>query len=68
MRLVYDILATLPENLREAFVVRELEGLPVDEAAEVLGISPGNVAVRASRARARIRKELERLGWTGGPS
>jgi RNA polymerase sigma-70 factor (ECF subfamily) len=63
MRLLYEILATLPENLREAFVLRELEGLPPDEAAAQLGISPGNLAVRASRARAKIRRELERIGW-----
>jgi RNA polymerase sigma-70 factor, ECF subfamily len=63
MRLLYEILGTLPENLREAFVLRELEGLPLDEAAAQLGISPGNLAVRASRARAKIRRELERLGW-----
>lgn len=66
MRLVYEILGTLPENLREAFVLRELEGLPPDEAAAQLGISPGNLAVRASRARAKIRRELEKLGWTEG--
>jgi RNA polymerase sigma-70 factor, ECF subfamily len=64
MRLLYELLATLPESLREAFVLRELEGLPPTEAALQLGISEGNLAVRASRARARIRKELERLGWT----
>jgi RNA polymerase sigma-70 factor (ECF subfamily) len=63
MRLLYEILGTLPENLREAFVLRELEGLLPDEAAAQLGISPGNLAVRASRARAKIRRELERLGW-----
>jgi RNA polymerase sigma-70 factor (ECF subfamily) len=63
-RLLYELLATLPENLREAFVLREIEGFPATEAAATLGISEGNLAVRASRARARIRHELERLGWT----
>jgi RNA polymerase sigma-70 factor (ECF subfamily) len=63
-RLLYELLATLPENLREAFVLRELEGLPPSEAAAALGISEGNLAVRASRARARIRQDLARLGWT----
>lgn len=63
-RLLYELLATLPENLREAFVLRELEGLPPVEAAAALGISEGNLAVRASRARARIRQDLVRLGWT----
>lgn len=68
MRLLYELLATLPENLREAFVLRELEGLAPTEAAAMLGISEGNLAVRASRARARIRHELERLGWTEATS
>jgi RNA polymerase sigma-70 factor (ECF subfamily) len=68
MRLLYELLATLPENLREAFVLRELEGLSPADAAEQLGISEGNLAVRASRARARIRKSLEQLGWTEGAS
>ena len=64
MRLLYELLATLPENLREAFVLREIEGFPADEAAAALGISEGNLAVRAARARARIRETLDRVGWT----
>ncbi len=64
MRLLYELLATIPENLREAFVLRELHGISPEEAAAQLGISVGNLAVRASRARARLRQELERLGWT----
>jgi RNA polymerase sigma-70 factor (ECF subfamily) len=63
MRVVYEILSTMPAHLREAFVLRELEGLPTAEAAQQLGISPGNLAVRATRARQRIRKELARRGW-----
>ena len=61
-RIVYAILADLPEHLREAFVLRDLEGLSPVEAAERLGITPGNFSVRATRARERIRKELEALG------
>lgn len=62
-RAVYAVLAQMPEHLREAFVVRDLEGIPPAEAAAALGISPGNLAVRAARARVRLRTELERLGW-----
>lgn len=62
-QVVYEILGTLPIHLREAFVLRELEGLPTAEAARQLEISPGNLAVRATRARKRIRKELLRRGW-----
>lgn len=60
---IYAILETLPEHLREAFVLRDLEGCSPTEAASQLGISAGNLSVRASRARERIRSELERLGW-----
>jgi RNA polymerase sigma-70 factor (ECF subfamily) len=60
---VYAILDTLPEHLREAFVLRDLEGLSPAEAAAQLGISAGNLSVRASRARDRIRRELEAQGW-----
>lgn len=60
---VYAILEALPSHLREAFVLRDLEGFSPAEAAAQLGISPGNLSVRASRARERIRQELEQLGW-----
>ncbi len=60
---LYAILGELPETLREVFVLRELEGLRAREIAAQLGISEGNVNVRASRARARVRVELERRGW-----
>lgn len=41
----------LPEQLREAFLLVNVEELPVSEVAEILGISPANVKVRAHRAR-----------------
>ena len=62
-KVVYAVLAGMPEHLREAFVLRDLEGLPPHEAAAQLGISPGNLAVRATRARQRLRAELEAMGW-----
>ncbi len=62
-RVLYAVLAELPEPLREAFTVRELEGRSTEEAASLLAISPGNLAVRISRARARIGAALRALGW-----
>lgn len=59
----YDALARLPEHLREAFVLREVEGLSMQEAAVQLGISTNNMTVRVWRAREAIRRELDRLGW-----
>jgi RNA polymerase sigma-70 factor, ECF subfamily len=57
-RALYDALEQLPTHLREAFILRELEGLSAEEAAEQLGITTNNLAVRASRARTRLRKQL----------
>ena len=62
-RVLYAVLAELPSPLREAFTVRELQGLSTEEAARLLEISPGNLAVRISRARARIGAALRALGW-----
>lgn len=60
-RALYAALEQLPIHLREAFILRELEGLPPNEAAEQLGITANNLAVRASRARMRLRKQLGQL-------
>ncbi len=56
-------LETLPTHYREAFVLVALRELSPTEAATLLGISPGNVSVRVHRARARVRKQLARMGW-----
>jgi RNA polymerase sigma-70 factor (ECF subfamily) len=65
-RMLYTLLDELPERWREAFVLREVEGVSMTEAAECLGISVSNVAVRVARARARIKEELVRRGWAEG--
>ncbi len=48
----------LPDTLKGAFVLRDMEGLSTDEAAEVLDISPGAVKVRLHRARLALRDSL----------
>jgi RNA polymerase sigma-70 factor (ECF subfamily) len=58
-------LETLPANLREAFTLLDLQQRDADEVAAELGLSVGNLRVRASRARARVREELRRGGWLG---
>jgi RNA polymerase sigma-70 factor (ECF subfamily) len=59
-RLVRAAIDTLPVRYREVLALRELEGLPYDEIAAVLGISIGTVESRLHRARARLRRRLER--------
>jgi RNA polymerase sigma-70 factor (ECF subfamily) len=48
----------LPENLRVVFVMRDQEGLSIQETAEALDLSENNVKTRLLRARLRLRQEL----------
>lgn len=48
----------LPDALRPAFVLRDIEGLSTREAAEVLGISTSALKVRLHRARLQLRESL----------
>lgn len=52
-------IATLPDNLREAFLLGVVEGFDHKEVAAQLDIRPDNVRARISRARARLREILE---------
>ena len=54
---------TLPDQLREVFVLVDMQGITPSDAAAELGITSGNCRVRATRARARIRRQLVKLGW-----
>lgn len=54
-------LATLPGELREAVVLRDVQGLEYLEIAETLGIPLGTVESRIFRARQRLRPLLESI-------
>ena len=65
-RLLEDALGKLDEKHRLVFLLRDVEGLSVKEAAEALGLSEGNTKVRLLRARLQLREELTRtLGDPG---
>jgi RNA polymerase sigma-70 factor, ECF subfamily len=49
-----DLLAALPEERREAFVLSRLMGLPCAEAAELSECPVGTVRSRVARARATL--------------
>lgn len=53
-------LAGLDDKYRAVFVLRDIEGFSVREAAELLGISEVNVKVRLLRARLALREVLTR--------
>jgi len=50
----------LPQGFREVFVARLVEGMSVEETAELFGIPPQTVKTRLFRARALLRTEIER--------
>ena len=54
-------LAALPDEQRAALVLVDVQGMPVDEAAQVLGVPPGTVKSRCSRGRARLAVSLGHL-------
>jgi RNA polymerase sigma-70 factor (ECF subfamily) len=54
-----DALMKLPRHHRVIVFLREMEGLSTREVAEVVGVSEDNVKARLSRARARLRQELQ---------
>ena len=54
-------LADLPDDQRSAIVLVDVEGRPVAEAAEILGIPEGTVKSRCSRGRARLAIALAGL-------
>ena len=51
----------LPAIFREAFVLREMEGLSYQEIADVAGVPVGTVMSRLSRARERLAESLKDL-------
>nr|WP_288809766.1 sigma-70 family RNA polymerase sigma factor [uncultured Sphingobacterium sp.] len=54
-------LLNIPEEYRTVFTLREINGLSVHETAELLEISESNVKVRVNRAKAYLRKEIEKF-------
>jgi fatty-acyl-CoA synthase len=54
-------IAELPEDRRIVVVLRDLEGLPYEEIAQVLELELGTVRSRLHRARAELKEKLERF-------
>lgn len=54
-------IATVPEKYRLALVLRDIEGLPYEEIAQVLGIPGGTVRSRINRARGMLKRKLQPL-------
>ncbi|MCS7011873.1 MAG: sigma-70 family RNA polymerase sigma factor [Anaerolineales bacterium] len=53
-----DAIQKLPEKLRIVFVLRDIEGLSIEETSRVLGLSEAAVKTRLLRARLHLRNTL----------
>lgn len=59
LHLVEEATDRLPAAFRSVFVARVIEGLSMEETAELLGIKPETVKTRLYRARQMVRKDLD---------
>jgi RNA polymerase sigma-70 factor, ECF subfamily len=50
----------LPDGFRLVFITRVIEGMNVEETAEILGLKPETVKTRLHRARAMLRDNVEK--------
>lgn len=58
VQLLSRALEELPEEFREAIVLRELEGMSYKEIADVAGVPVGTVMSRLARGRERLQRRL----------
>ena len=54
-----EAISDLPEAFRNTIILREIEGLPYEEIAEMTGVSLGTVKSRIARARAKLQSLLQ---------
>jgi RNA polymerase sigma-70 factor, ECF subfamily len=59
-RVVERAVDELPDVFRMVFIARVMEGMNVDETAELLGVKPETVKTRLYRARTMLRENVEK--------
>jgi RNA polymerase sigma-70 factor, ECF subfamily len=63
----HGCMSGLPMHLAQAFQMRELAMVTVDDASKLTGITPKNLAVRLHRARLLLRQCLEKKWFRSEP-
>lgn len=64
-RVLADCLANLPSHLAEAFQLREIRQVGMEEVAAATGVTPKNLSVRLHRARLLLRRCLDQKWFRG---
>jgi len=59
--IIENAIRQIPMDYRMVFSLRELNGMSVHETAKTLNITEINVKVRLNRAKAMLRKEVEKM-------
>jgi RNA polymerase sigma-70 factor, ECF subfamily len=54
-----DAIRSLPEKYRTSFIMKEVQGLPYESIARILGCSSGTIKSRLHRARDLLQRKLE---------
>ena len=60
LQLVEHATDTMPADFRTVFVMRVIEGMCVEETADLLGLKPETVKTRLHRARRMVREQLHK--------
>jgi len=58
-RMLEAAIGRLPQDFRLVFVLREIEGLSVEDAAQALGVPAATIKTRHLRARRRLQQDLD---------
>lgn len=56
---LHKAIQTLPEDMRSAIVLRDIQGLTYEEIAQALDINVGTIKSRISRGREKLREKLK---------
>ena len=66
-RRLREAITQLPDDQREALILTQLEKVPYEEAAQMLGVSEGTIKSRVNRAKARLKEILSADGELSPP-
>ena len=57
---IRTVISELPDDMRSAIVLRDIEGFSYEEISEMLGINVGTIKSRISRGREKLREKIRK--------